>query len=69
MSPTLNAPIAMGVVPHGPERMGEVLEFPVEGQETHTRRGSSIRSFYDKEGEPREWLEALARIADRRVLA
>ena len=49
MSPTLNAPIAMGVVLHGPERMGEVLEFPVEGQETYKARIVDP-VFYDKEG-------------------
>ncbi len=49
MSPTLNKPIAMGLVLHGPDRMGEVLEFPVPG-------GASVRAritdpvFFDKEG-------------------
>ncbi|PZO67116.1 MAG: sarcosine oxidase subunit alpha family protein [Paracoccus denitrificans] len=49
MSPTLGRPIAMGLVLHGPDRMGEELEFPVPG-------GESFRAvicdpvFYDKEG-------------------
>lgn len=48
-SPTLNRPIAMGLVHRGPDRMGEELEFPVPG-------GASVRArivdpvFYDKEG-------------------
>ena len=48
-SPTLDRPIAMGLVRHGPQRMGEVIEFPVPD-------GASIRArivdpvFYDKEG-------------------
>lgn len=49
-SPTLDRGIAMGLVRRGPERMGEVLEFPVDG-------GRVIKArivdpvFYDKEGE------------------
>ena len=48
-SPTLGRPIAMGLVRQGPDRMGEVIEFPVPG-------GESVRArivdpvFYDKEG-------------------
>ncbi|MDO5630703.1 MAG: sarcosine oxidase subunit alpha family protein [Paracoccus sp. (in: a-proteobacteria)] len=48
-SPTLGRPIAMGLVLRGPQRMGEVLEFPVPG-------GQAIKArivdpvFYDKEG-------------------
>lgn len=49
MSPTLNAPIAMALVLHGPDRMGEVLEFPVAGQETYKARIVDP-VFYDKEG-------------------
>ena len=49
MSPTLERPIAMALVLHGPDRMGEVLEFPVEGQETYTARIVDP-VFYDKEG-------------------
>jgi sarcosine oxidase subunit alpha len=48
-SPTLGKPIAMGLVRHGPERMGQVIDFP-------TPSGETIRArivdpvFYDKEG-------------------
>jgi sarcosine oxidase subunit alpha len=49
MSPTLNRPIAMGLVLHGPNRMGEVLEFPVQGAETYKARIVDP-VFYDKEG-------------------
>ncbi|MEF9602504.1 sarcosine oxidase subunit alpha family protein, partial [Paracoccus sp. PXZ] len=49
MSPTLNKPIAMGLVRHGPDRMGEVLEFPVAGQESYKARIVDP-VFYDKEG-------------------
>ncbi|KGJ03814.1 sarcosine oxidase subunit alpha [Paracoccus halophilus] len=49
ISPTLDKPIAMGLVRHGPERMGEVLEFPVAGQESYKARICDP-VFYDKEG-------------------
>ncbi len=49
MSPTLSKPIAMGIVLNGPDRMGEVLEFPVAGQETYKARIVDP-VFYDKEG-------------------
>ena len=49
ISPTLGRPIAMGLVKHGPDRMGEVLEFPVAGQETYKAR-IVVPVFYDKEG-------------------
>jgi len=49
ISPTLNRPIAMGLVRHGPDRMGEVLEFPVAGQESYKARIVDP-VFYDKEG-------------------
>ncbi len=49
MSPTLDRPIAMGLVRQGPERMGEVLEFPVAGQESYKARIVDP-VFYDKEG-------------------
>ncbi len=48
-SPTLNHSIAMGLVQNGPDRMGEVIEFPTIG-------GESIKAeicdpvFLDKEG-------------------
>ncbi|MBV0891733.1 sarcosine oxidase subunit alpha family protein [Paracoccus sp. Z118] len=47
-SPTLDRPIAMGLVHHGPERMGEVLEFPVPGDSFRARIVDPV--FYDKEG-------------------
>ncbi|RWR09344.1 sarcosine oxidase subunit alpha family protein [Paenirhodobacter populi] len=49
-SPTLKKGIAMGLVLHGPERMGEILDFPAD-------KGAVIKArivdpcFYDKEGE------------------
>ncbi|MGA0613525.1 sarcosine oxidase subunit alpha family protein [Paracoccus sp. KR1-242] len=49
VSPTLDRPIAMGLVRHGPDRMGEVLEFPVAGQESFKARIVDP-VFYDKEG-------------------
>ncbi|KMW57470.1 Sarcosine oxidase alpha subunit [Candidatus Rhodobacter oscarellae] len=49
-SPTLERGIAMGLVLHGPERMGEVLNFPgVDGTEQQARIVSPV--FYDPEGE------------------
>ncbi|WP_347265611.1 sarcosine oxidase subunit alpha family protein [Paracoccus sp. (in: a-proteobacteria)] len=48
-SPTLGRPIAMGLVLHGPERMGEELEFPVAGKESFRARIVDP-VFYDKEG-------------------
>ena len=48
MSPTLSKPIAMGLVLNGPDRMGEVLEFPA-GEETYKARIVDP-VFYDKEG-------------------
>lgn len=49
MSPTLDRPIAMALVKHGPDRMGEELEFPVAGQESYRARIVDP-VFYDKEG-------------------
>ncbi len=49
-SPTLNKGIAMGLVLHGPDRMGEVLEFPgTEGNTFHARIVDPV--FFDKDGE------------------
>ncbi|MCP3970608.1 MAG: sarcosine oxidase subunit alpha family protein [Rhodobacteraceae bacterium] len=49
-SPTLGKGIAMGLVRHGPERMGEVLDFPgTDGQSNKARIVSPV--FYDPEGE------------------
>lgn len=47
-SPTLNKPIAMGLVWRGPDRMGEELEFPVPGDTFRARIVDPV--FYDKEG-------------------
>ncbi|MDQ2093317.1 sarcosine oxidase subunit alpha family protein [Rhodalgimonas zhirmunskyi] len=49
-SPTLNRGIAMGLVLHGPDRMGEVLEFPgTDGTVSKARIVDPV--FYDKDGE------------------
>lgn len=49
VSPTLNKPIAMGLVLNGPDRMGEVLEFTNPGAEPIQARICDP-VFYDKEG-------------------
>ncbi len=49
-SPTLDKGIAMGLVLHGPDRMGEVLSFPgTDGTTYEARIVDPV--FYDKEGE------------------
>ena len=49
-SPTLGRGIAMGLVERGPDRMGEVLEFPkLDGTVVRARIVSPV--FYDPEGE------------------
>ncbi|MBZ4022849.1 sarcosine oxidase subunit alpha [Rhodobacter sp. TJ_12] len=49
-SPTLKKGIAMGLVKHGPERMGEVLDFPADnGVVLQARIVDPV--FYDKAGE------------------
>ena len=49
-SPTLNRGIAMGLVRRGPDRMGEVLEFPVDsGRVVKARIVDPV--FYDRDGE------------------
>ncbi|MEO0752589.1 MAG: sarcosine oxidase subunit alpha family protein [Pseudomonadota bacterium] len=49
-SPTLDRGIAMGLVHHGPYRMGEVLEFPkVDGSVVKAKIVSPV--FYDPDGE------------------
>ncbi|MGC9417577.1 MAG: sarcosine oxidase subunit alpha family protein [Rhodovulum sp.] len=49
-SPTLGRGIAMGLVHHGPERMGEVIEFArTDGTTVKARIVSPV--FYDPEGE------------------
>ncbi|MHA6262256.1 sarcosine oxidase subunit alpha family protein [Arenibacterium sp. CAU 1754] len=49
-SPTLGKGIAMGLVLHGPDRMGEVLEFPGTDGTVYTARIVDP-VFYDKDGE------------------
>ncbi|TMM54242.1 sarcosine oxidase subunit alpha family protein [Sulfitobacter sabulilitoris] len=49
-SPTLDRGIAMGLVLHGPDRMGEVLEFPrLDGTTVKAKIVSPV--FYDPQGE------------------
>ncbi len=48
-SPTLGKGIAMGLVKHGPDRMGEVLDFPGDGGKVFKARIVSP-VFYDSEG-------------------
>ncbi|TGN44134.1 sarcosine oxidase subunit alpha family protein, partial [Paracoccus liaowanqingii] len=48
-SPTLDRPIAMGLVRRGPDRMGEVLDFPMpSGEVMQARIVDPV--FYDSEG-------------------
>jgi len=48
-SPTLNRGIAMGLVLHGPDRMGEVLDFPMlDGTVKQAKIVDQV--FFDKEG-------------------
>ncbi|MEO0766412.1 MAG: sarcosine oxidase subunit alpha family protein [Pseudomonadota bacterium] len=49
-SPNLNKGIAMGLILNGPDRMGEVLEFPGTDGKIHSARIVSP-VFYDPEGE------------------
>ncbi|WP_284163477.1 sarcosine oxidase subunit alpha family protein [Frigidibacter sp. SD6-1] len=48
-SPTLKKGIAMGLVKHGPDRMGEVIDFPADGGKVIKARIVD-QVFYDKEG-------------------
>ena len=49
-SPTLNRGIAMGLVAQGPDRMGEILNFPdLSGNEVKVKLVDSV--FYDKNGD------------------
>jgi sarcosine oxidase subunit alpha len=51
-SPTLGRGIAMGLVQNGPERMGEVLEFPTLGEGGRVIRARIVDPvFYDRDGE------------------
>ena len=47
-SPNLKRPIALGLVERGPERMGEILEFPLEEGSMKAKIVGSV--FYDPEG-------------------
>jgi len=50
MSPTLGKGIAMGLVKHGPERMGEIIDFPMlDGSTKQARIVSPV--FFDPDGE------------------
>jgi len=50
MSPTLGKGIAMGLVHRGPERMGEVIDFPLlDGTSVKARIVDQV--FYDRDGE------------------
>jgi sarcosine oxidase subunit alpha len=49
-SPTLGRGIAMGLIARGPERMGEVVDFPtLDGRTVQARICDPV--FYDKAGE------------------
>lgn len=49
-SPTLDRGIAMGLIKHGPDRMGEVIEFPTtDGNIMKARIVDPV--FYDKNGD------------------
>ena len=51
-SPTLDRGIAMGLVEHGPDRIGEVIDFPtLGGSDTAIRARIVDPVFYDKDGE------------------
>ena len=52
-SPTLERGIAMGLVERGPDRMGEVLEFPkLDGTVVRAKIVSPV--FYDPDGEKQD---------------
>jgi sarcosine oxidase subunit alpha len=51
-SPTLGKGIAMGLVRRGPERMGEVLDFPVIDKTGTVVKARIVDPvFFDKDGE------------------
>ncbi len=52
-SPNLNKGIAMGLVLHGPDRMGEVIDFPGTDGKTYSARIVSP-VFYDAEGKKQD---------------
>ncbi len=52
-SPTLNRGIAMGLVERGPDRMGEVIDFPeIDGTVVKAKIVDPV--FYDKDGEKQD---------------
>jgi sarcosine oxidase, subunit alpha len=51
-SPTLGRGIAMGLIEHGPDRMGQVVDFPtIDGSKTRIRAKIVDAVFYDTAGE------------------
>ncbi len=50
-SATLGKGIAMGLVKNGPERLGDVIEFPMLGNSSHLQVKIVDPVFYDKSGE------------------
>ena len=51
-SPTLERGIAMGLVEHGPDRIGEVIDFPtIDGTRTVIKARIVDPVFFDKPGE------------------
>ena len=51
-SPTIQRGIAMGLIKHGPERMGEIVDFPtIDGSGTRIRATIVDPVFYDKAGD------------------
>ncbi|MFV2001667.1 MAG: glycine cleavage T C-terminal barrel domain-containing protein, partial [Paracoccaceae bacterium] len=51
-SPTLKRGIALGLVAHGPQRMGEIVDFPtIDGSGTRIRAKIVDPVFYDKAGD------------------
>ncbi len=54
-SPTLDRGIAMGLVEHGPDRMGEVIDFPtIDGTGTVIKARIVNPVFFDKAGEKQD---------------
>ena len=53
-SPTLKKGIAMGLVHHGPDRMGEVIEFAKDDGETMVKAKIVSPVFFDPKGEKQD---------------
>ncbi len=54
-SPNLDRGIAMGLVEHGPNRMGEVIDFPLLGGENKIAKARIVDPvFFDKAGEKQD---------------